>query len=68
MIEVCMAVYTFINIPGLTEILTHSRNYSELKEVWAKWRNVSGRLMKNDYANFVELSNKAVKLLGMKFP
>ena len=47
--------------------MTSSRNYSELKEAWIKWRNVSGRLMKEDYANFVDLSNKAVRELGEYF-
>ncbi|XP_053409042.1 angiotensin-converting enzyme-like isoform X1 [Mercenaria mercenaria] len=50
--------------PGLTEILTSSRNYSELKEAWVKWREASGKLMKTDYAKFVELSNKAVRQLN----
>ena len=45
--------------------MTHSRNYSELTEAWTKWRDASGRLMKSDYASFVELSNKAVSILGM---
>lgn len=50
--------------PGLTEILTSSRNFSELKEAWLKWRDASGKLMKEDYANFVNLSNKAVRQLN----
>ena len=58
-----MTVYILL-FSGLTEILTSSRNYTELKEAWIKWRNVSGKLMKEDYAHFVNLSNKAVQQLG----
>ena len=62
---VCITV-SILLFSGLTEILTSSRNYTELKEAWIKWRNVSGKLMKEDYAHFVNLSNKAVQQLGKR--
>jgi len=55
----------FFNVSGITQILTHSRNYTELREAWVKWRDVSGKLMKQDYEQFVNISNKAVQQLGM---
>ncbi|KAH3705131.1 angiotensin-converting enzyme-like [Dreissena polymorpha] len=50
--------------PGLTEIMKTSRNYTELKDAWLKWRDATGPKMRQDYATFVTLSNKAVKQLG----
>jgi len=52
-------------IADLTQIMTSSRNYAELLEAWKGWRDVTGPRMRNDYAKFVELSNKAVKELGI---
>ncbi|WAR05486.1 ACE-like protein, partial [Mya arenaria] len=50
--------------PGLTQILTSSRNYSELLEAWKGWRDVTGPNMRANYVKFVELSNKAIRQLG----
>ncbi|KAL5010334.1 hypothetical protein ScPMuIL_012639 [Solemya velum] len=50
--------------PGLTKLLATSRNYDELLEAWQKWRDVSGREMREKYEEFVELSNEAIRNNG----
>ncbi|XP_060560750.1 angiotensin-converting enzyme-like [Ruditapes philippinarum] len=50
--------------PGLTDIITNSRDYDELLEAWKGWRDVSGAKMKDKYAEFVQLMNKAIKAGG----
>ncbi|KAK6182477.1 hypothetical protein SNE40_010158 [Patella caerulea] len=45
--------------PGLTRLLATSRDYDLLQEVWVKWREVTGKKMKNLYSEFVELINEA---------
>ncbi|XP_052805713.1 angiotensin-converting enzyme-like [Mya arenaria] len=47
--------------PGLTEIITNSRNYDELLAAWKGWRDVSGKHMRAKYQEFVELMNMAIK-------
>ena len=46
-------------------IISTSRNFTELKTIWKGWRDVSGKKMKNKYAEFVELSNQGIKELGL---
>lgn len=36
-----------------------SRDYNELKYAWKGWYEAAGRPIKNDYKDFVELSNIA---------
>ncbi|OWF35878.1 angiotensin-converting enzyme-like isoform X2 [Mizuhopecten yessoensis] len=43
--------------PELTEIMANSRNETELREAWEKWRNVTGAKMKTKYTRLVELQN-----------
>jgi peptidyl-dipeptidase A len=50
---------------GLTDIITNSRDYDELLEAWKGWRDVSGAKMKDKYAEFVQLMNKAIKAGGI---
>ncbi|CAL1537547.1 unnamed protein product [Lymnaea stagnalis] len=50
--------------PDLTHILAKSRNYAELLAAWSGWRAETGGKMKNLFAEYVELSNEAVKILG----
>ncbi|KAL4229123.1 hypothetical protein ACF0H5_012162 [Mactra antiquata] len=52
---------TLLLEPGLTEILKYSRDFNELKEAWLKWRDNSGKLMREEYSQFVELSNEEAK-------
>ena len=46
--------------------MTNSNNYGELKWAWTQWREKSGKLMRSEYKNYVELVNKAAKLNGDK--
>ncbi|XP_071521484.1 angiotensin-converting enzyme-like [Panulirus ornatus] len=48
----------------LTEILKKSRNYEELEHVWRKWRDNSGRPLRQHYKVIVKLTNKAAVLNG----
>ena len=41
-----------------------SRNYDELRHTWEQWREVTGRVMRDDFIEFVKLSNKAASLDG----
>lgn len=50
--------------PDLYEILAKSTNYDELTYVWSEWRRVSGRLMLDDYEEYVDLVNEAAVLNG----
>ncbi|CAL1265733.1 unnamed protein product [Larinioides sclopetarius] len=52
--------------PELTEILINSRNEPELKHVWSKWRNVTGKVVKEQFLRYVDLSNEAACLNGFK--
>ncbi|XP_052212999.1 angiotensin-converting enzyme-like isoform X2 [Dreissena polymorpha] len=50
--------------PGLTEIITNSRNYDELRDAWKGWRDVSGKMMRSMYQEMVMLMNRAIKAGG----
>ncbi|KAF8795129.1 Angiotensin-converting enzyme-like protein [Argiope bruennichi] len=56
----------FIGWRKLTEILINSRNEAELKHVWTKWRDVSGKVVKDKFLRYVDLSNEAACLNGFK--
>ncbi|XP_060063192.1 angiotensin-converting enzyme-like [Ylistrum balloti] len=43
--------------PELTDIMANSRNETELREAWEKWRDVTGTKMKSKYTRLVELQN-----------
>lgn len=44
-----------------------SRDYDELLWAWKGWRDATGPFMKDNYAEFVSLSNEAVRKLGMYY-
>ena len=48
-------------ISGLTRLFAESRDYDELALTWKRWRDVSKGDMKELYAEFVELSNEAMR-------
>ncbi|CAG7818399.1 unnamed protein product, partial [Allacma fusca] len=48
--------------PDLEDIIAHSVNYDELSYVWARWRDASGKPIRQLYQRYVELSNNAAKL------
>ena len=50
-------------IDDVTKIMAASRNEKELRAAWEGWHTISPP-MKQDYARFVELSNKGAKELG----
>lgn len=50
--------------PDIEEIMATSRDWDELQYVWEQWREKTGKLMRDDYTRFVELSNKAATLDG----
>lgn len=50
--------------PELTEMLKSSRDANELKHIWTDWRRVSGRKMKDQFLEYVQLSNEAAELNG----
>ncbi|XP_053674124.1 angiotensin-converting enzyme-like [Anopheles nili] len=50
--------------PELYDVMAKSEDYDELKYVWNEWRRSTGRLMKRDYQDYVELMNQAGKLGG----
>ncbi|XP_014676342.1 PREDICTED: angiotensin-converting enzyme-like, partial [Priapulus caudatus] len=43
----------------ITDVLAKSRNYNELLHYWQAWHDNVGPPMRNDYIDFVALSNKA---------
>lgn len=44
--------------PHITDKLASSRNFDELKYLWIKWRDASGKKMRSDYKIYVDLMNK----------
>ena len=55
-----------IPLSDIDAIMKTSRDEEELRHVWIQWRNVTGRPIKEHYERFVELSNEAARLNGMK--
>lgn len=45
--------------PGITRLMASSRDPELLQHVWQSWREASGKLMRQDYARYVDLKNKA---------
>jgi peptidyl-dipeptidase A len=54
---------TCLDINAITEIMRTSRDEKRLREVWDGWHTIS-LPMRQDYARFVELSNKGARELG----
>ena len=52
-----------LNIDDITKVMATSRDAAELERVWDGWHTVSPP-MREDYARFVELSNKGATELG----
>ncbi|XP_037804888.1 angiotensin-converting enzyme-like [Penaeus monodon] len=50
--------------PDIELILATSVNWEELRHAWVEWRESTGKLMRDDFIRFVELSNKAATLDG----
>jgi peptidyl-dipeptidase A len=54
---------TCLNIDDVTKVMAESRDPKRLREVWEGWHTISPP-MRQDYARFVELSNKGARELG----
>jgi peptidyl-dipeptidase A len=54
---------TCMNIDAITKTMADSRDAGKLRQVWEGWHTISPP-MRNDYARFVELSNKGARELG----
>jgi peptidyl-dipeptidase A len=52
-----------MNIDEITKTMASSRDAAKLRQVWEGWHTISPP-MRNDYARFVELSNKGARELG----
>jgi peptidyl-dipeptidase A len=52
-----------MNIDAITKTMAESRDAGKLRQVWEGWHTISPP-MRNDYARFVELSNKGARELG----
>ncbi|XP_058812773.1 angiotensin-converting enzyme-like [Topomyia yanbarensis] len=50
--------------PDLYGVMADSDDYDKLLYVWREWRDKTGRLMKNDYVEYVHLMNKAAGIAG----
>jgi len=48
--------------PDINAIMKTSRNEEELRHVWTRWREVTGKPIKKHYERFVKLSNEAARL------
>ncbi|XP_066442305.1 angiotensin-converting enzyme isoform X2 [Eleutherodactylus coqui] len=48
--------------PDLTEIMAKSRDYDELLFAWKGWRDSSGKQMRTNYIEYVNLANEAARL------
>jgi peptidyl-dipeptidase A/DNA-directed RNA polymerase III subunit RPC1 len=46
----------------ITEKMSKSRNFDELKHVWQQWHEQSGGKMRHHYEKFVQLSNEAAQM------
>ncbi|KAM6897562.1 angiotensin-converting enzyme [Xenentodon cancila] len=63
--EVCRANGTCLPLdPDLQRIMAESRDYDELLFAWKGWRDVAGKVLRQDYERYVELANKAATLNG----
>lgn len=51
--------------PHITLFMASSTNYVELEHIWAEWHDKSGRLVRDDYGQYVELMNKVAEANGI---
>uniref|UniRef100_A0A1L8DQS2 Angiotensin-converting enzyme n=1 Tax=Nyssomyia neivai TaxID=330878 RepID=A0A1L8DQS2_9DIPT len=50
--------------PEISEVMAKSTNYDELEYVWKEWREKSGKLMRDDFRTYIDLSNRAARENG----
>ena len=53
--------------PGLEKIISAptKHSYNELAYAWEGWRNATGRVMIDDFKEYVDISNEVAKANGM---
>lgn len=51
--------------PHITLLMASSDNYEELEYIWNEWHDKSGKLMRQDYGQYVELMNKVALANGI---
>src|SRR5690348_10552152 len=54
----------FCLFADLEIIMASSRNYNELAYIWGSWRDATGRVVRNNYTDYVKLSNEAAQANG----
>jgi len=52
--------------PEITEVLSNSRNESELRYYWLEWYNKAGAPVRSDFQTYVDLNREAAQLNGFK--
>lgn len=55
-------VFYFIFFEDLMDILHKSYDVNELKHIWIKWREATGKKVRPMYKEYVKLSNEAARL------
>lgn len=50
----------------ITDIMSTSTNFTELKYMWTMWHNSTGPLIRPLYKKYIEISNEAAKLNDFK--
>lgn len=50
--------------PELSDRMSESTNFEELKYMWEQWHDKSGKNMREDYKTYVDLMNKAARVNG----
>lgn len=60
--HICICFY--FNCIGLEEVMRTSRDYLELFQVWRDWRDITGAPTRNDYREYVMLSNDVAMANG----
>lgn len=48
--------------PHISDRFAKSRNYDELLDLWKKWHDASGKLMRTQYVDYVEKINQVAKM------
>ncbi|MBA3563057.1 MAG: M2 family metallopeptidase [Gammaproteobacteria bacterium] len=52
-----------LDLPEMVEIMSDSRDYDQLLDLWTGWRTISPQ-MRDGYSRFVELTNAGARELG----
>lgn len=50
--------------PELSQLLEREKDYDTLTKLWVAWRNATGKVVRQQYLRYVELTNEVAKLNG----